>query len=155
MTDKPPPKEDTPEAPWSPPSPPDDSPEWFQPLFVKFASVEWKSYKTYDEWGQVLTKWSDLEQSYRWKEEGAFPSANRPKDVLTWITIGRTQMKKCLSVKPTKTYMNAWWKWWMSLQPEWRGRGDRPLKWKLQDDWNSLKVPRKNGMTSVLAALFW
>ncbi|KAJ7578424.1 hypothetical protein C8J56DRAFT_731395, partial [Mycena floridula] len=59
------------------------------------------------------------------------------------------------SVKASKTYGNNWWKWWVSLQPEWRGRGNHLTKWNPQDDWAALKVPGKNGIASVLAALFW
>ncbi|KAJ7572779.1 hypothetical protein C8J56DRAFT_806466 [Mycena floridula] len=100
-------------------------------------------------------KWARLERLYGWQEEGAFTSANRPKEVSVWISGGRTRMKKRPSIRPSKTYANAWWKWWVSLQPEWRGRGNRPTKWNVQDDWEALKVPGKNGMTSVLAGLFW
>ncbi|KAJ7585540.1 hypothetical protein C8J56DRAFT_1052846 [Mycena floridula] len=146
----------TPEPAWSPERPPADCPDWFRVLFEDFASIHFQSYECWSDWNRILADWVELERSYGWKEEGAFSAAARPKEVTQWISGGRTRMRKRPSVKASKTYTSAWWKWWYSLQPEWRKKGhERPSRWNEEEDWESLKVPGRNGMAGILAALFW
>ncbi|KAJ7586188.1 hypothetical protein C8J56DRAFT_1052558 [Mycena floridula] len=131
----------TPEPPWSPERPPANCPDWFHVLFEDFASVHFQSYECWSDWNRILADWVELEKSYGWKEEGAFTAAARPKEVTQWIAGGRTHMKKRPAVKASKTYASAWWKWWYSLQPEWRRKGhERPSRWNEEDDWEALKA---------------
>jgi hypothetical protein len=55
-----------------------------------------------------------------------------------------------------KTWVNSWWKWWVSLQPPERVYAEGRLEQPNTADWEDMaQLHGKNGLMQVMAALLW
>ncbi|KAJ7575839.1 hypothetical protein C8J56DRAFT_800902, partial [Mycena floridula] len=109
------------------------------------------------EWDALLNEYLSLEAAYGFVNnwEG-FPAAKQPAELTTWIGAGCLWVSH-LEVKGVKTFSKKVLSWWKSLQPSWRQYSfdGLPLCLDYGDDWSSLGIPGRNGMTGIIALFFW
>ncbi|KAF9470354.1 hypothetical protein BDN70DRAFT_821488, partial [Pholiota conissans] len=78
----------------------------------------------------------------------------RPAFIAEWIRYARaaTYRPKNLKLEATE---KTFWIWWRGLQPDWRADDGNGRLLRREGDLNPLRLPGKNGLLSVLAALFF
>ncbi|KZV68903.1 hypothetical protein PENSPDRAFT_581722, partial [Peniophora sp. CONT] len=86
-------------------------------------------------------------------KKGLNPSG-RPSQVGWW-----TARKRCDRLPPlddVQLYGDTVTKWYLSLQPEWRGNA-LPLSKDVPsgESWSALRIPGRNGLLSLIAAVGW
>ncbi|KAJ7021244.1 hypothetical protein C8F04DRAFT_1274013 [Mycena alexandri] len=67
------------------------------------------------------------------------------------------------TIESLAVYDERWWKWWGTLQPEWRvgeeGKAGRFARASYpphaREKWASLRLPGPNGLLGVVATLYW
>ncbi|EIW81650.1 hypothetical protein CONPUDRAFT_152573 [Coniophora puteana RWD-64-598 SS2] len=116
-------------------------------------------------YSQLLDEYLLLEHSSNFSSlqgpAGRLDSKERPKEVHWWIA-----RKQLITVRPSipevERFASQWWKWWVSLQPDWRGvaapsgSSPPPLPRHGRDgDWSTLDKPGVNGFTSLVVCLKW
>lgn len=93
---------------------------------------------------------------------GKLAAKGRPKCVGYWISVARPNRLIDLDTS-FKDFEMVFWKWWRSLQPQFRTEGlaegqemVRKLPPTEEREWEALRATGTNGLVSVLAALaFW
>ncbi|KAJ3709688.1 hypothetical protein C8R42DRAFT_584982, partial [Lentinula raphanica] len=118
------------------------------------------------QWREVVTTWVEFERVFGWAKTPshhprAFPALLRPKELSHWIGNCRYERKGSEPVFDDLSFVefiDKFWNWWASIQPEWRGldMGSRPAPVSCYgSDWKTLNIHGKNGWLSVLACLKW
>lgn len=93
----------------------------------------------------------------------------RPALIDSWISKGRTRAEQLkLAKSEYAAFGKVFWSWWKLLQPDWRQweqllplkkqygvNGEYPVRKEYGNEWNGLRLPGPNRMTSVMAALMW
>ncbi|KAJ3765625.1 hypothetical protein FB446DRAFT_602019, partial [Lentinula raphanica] len=119
-----------------------------------------------ERWIELLTSWIQFERVSEWvkaptKGPRALAATHRPRQLSRWITncrYSRTGNEPAFEERSLRRFVDEFWHWWTSLQPEWRGlgQGNKPAAvLSYGDDWKSLNIPGKNGWLSVLVCLKW
>jgi hypothetical protein len=54
-----------------------------------------------------------------------------------------------------KEFGDAWWKWWIGLQPDWRGGSELLTEPPEGFDWGELEKGGQNGLFLLLLSLGW
>ncbi|KAJ7741396.1 hypothetical protein DFH07DRAFT_705624, partial [Mycena maculata] len=110
----------------------------------------------------MLAAWTRLETACGFENQKVtLPSKGRPEQVGRWITAARGRRNQPDPVvHDTEKYGIQWWRWWDSLQPEWRTKEPDRKTWVVGGeygaDWDSLAYWGVNGLLSVVASLyFW
>lgn len=80
---------------------------------------------------------------------------HRPLEVNMWLKNGH-KYGDMPRIADSATYTSTWLKWWMHLQPEWRGTWPTVL-YDAPDDatWPALHKGRPNGIFILLLAFSW
>lgn len=111
-------------------------------------------------WLDLVSAWGRFEQAAGYVEAGILSSKGRPPCVGAWIARARTSnFQPPLSGKNLKDLDRSFWKWWHNLQPQHRKdveAEDGVVLPQIVGDMEVIRRPGKNGLLSVLAALwFW
>lgn len=134
---------------------PENAVPWFQDIFPVINDTSLgKSYE------KLLWSYMALEAGYGWQTGSTHLSAKgRPQKITAWINNGRKSF--VLESGNCEAFAEQWWKWWLMLQPKWRGVDPinplRPLpvgETTFGDKWGLLKVPGKNGLLTVVAGIW-
>ncbi|KAF9470292.1 hypothetical protein BDN70DRAFT_939839 [Pholiota conissans] len=130
------------------PVPSSDCPDWFSKALDLLASKHLSR-----EWVSLVNAWARFEVQSNYTEIKVLGSHGRPLCVAEWIRYTRSPTYRPRTFK-LDMFEKSFSTWWHGLQPEWRIgdgrdllRGDRSL--------DSIKLPGKNGLLSILAALFF
>ncbi|KAG5222646.1 hypothetical protein IMY05_C2442000500 [Salix suchowensis] len=142
--------------------PVDDSwPLWFKNQYKVLYEV--KSMP--DVWFVLLAKFDLFEEMTAYNNTGnGLATLKRPEEISWWIRAGQ---KANPTLSDVDKFGDNWWRWWISLQPEWRGvvseesalerrhrRADKAVSCAAAA-WEELDKPGRNGFLSPIAALFW
>ncbi|KAF9487031.1 hypothetical protein BDN71DRAFT_1594671 [Pleurotus eryngii] len=142
--------------------PVDDSwPLWFKNQY----KVLYKVKSMPDVWFVLLAKFDLFEEMTAYNNTGnGLATLNRPEEISWWIRAGR---KANPTLSDVDKFGDNWWRWWISLQPEWRGvaseesalerrhrQADKAVSCAAAA-WEELDKPGRNGFLSPIAALFW
>ncbi|KAF9502209.1 hypothetical protein BDN71DRAFT_1515911 [Pleurotus eryngii] len=142
--------------------PVDDSwPLWFKNQYKVLYEV--KSMP--DMWFVLLTKFDLFKEMTAYNNTGnGLATLNRPEEISWWIRAGQ---KANPTLSDVDKFGDNWWRWWISLQPEWRGvaseesalerrhrQADKAVSCAAAA-WEELDKPGRNGFLSPIAALFW
>ncbi|KDR83153.1 hypothetical protein GALMADRAFT_134648 [Galerina marginata CBS 339.88] len=130
--------------------PPAEAPKWFCDA-LKMLQAE----DLGDRWQEALRTWARFEQEHDYTEVAVLKPTHRPSLIKEWIARARSP-----TYRPTITSLAQYTKdynaWWASLQPNWRLLPDGSVDFDAFDGkWEVLKRPGRNGLLSVLAALFY
>ncbi|KAJ7448467.1 hypothetical protein B0H11DRAFT_1744237 [Mycena galericulata] len=138
---------------------PADSPQWLQDIVRVLSAAHLGPH--FDSLLQMLIR---LETKFSTSDNprAGISSTKRPVEVQAWIRAARGVKAKGVydaGIKDLEDYAKRWSAWWDSLQPEWRTRGPDG-QWatgvEYGEDWSKLWFPGQNGMSSVVASLyFW
>jgi hypothetical protein len=136
-------------SPVPPVTPDTTSPQWFKTALVMLQKKDLGH-----EWARLVHSWAAFEVSAGHNDTD-LGKANRPKLIGDWI-----QRKRSPTWRPpienVDAYGEQFTKWWFGLQPEWRRSEDgKVLVESVAGDWSAMKRSGKNGLLSVLAALFY
>ncbi|KAJ7301063.1 hypothetical protein DFH08DRAFT_724667 [Mycena albidolilacea] len=131
---------------------PSEALEWFSSAFSQMTATNLGPH-----FDALLVAWTRIETASKF-ENGPYSlsSKGRPAEVTRWIQGKHSRIPE---VKSVTAYSGAWWRWWDSLQPEWRVRGSDG-KWAIQEsygEWeDALLVWGNNGHLTLVASLyFW
>ncbi|PPQ77494.1 hypothetical protein CVT26_006140 [Gymnopilus dilepis] len=106
------------------------------------------------EWRTLLESWLELEVNANFKERGKLGTRFRPTCVGDWI-----QRRRSTTWRPAfdlPDMEKKFFKWWASLQPEWRILEDERINFSAVDgDWEDLRRTGLNGLYSLFVALFY
>lgn len=109
-------------------------------------------------WMQMVQGWVDFEVARRFVHSPALAAKNRPSVVGEWIARARAITYKGLNAHPV-AYGQDFRGWYTTLQPLWRTlsrAGNTFNEAEGPHDWACFKRSGKNGLLSVVAALyFW
>ncbi|KAJ7490201.1 hypothetical protein B0H11DRAFT_1719305 [Mycena galericulata] len=138
---------------------PAESPQWLRDIVRVLSAADLGPH--YKSLLQMLIR---LENKFGPSEKGraGISTTHRPAEVQAWIRAGRGLRSKAVfdaGIEDLEDYAKRWSSWWDSLQPEWRTR-DADGQWTIGveygNDWDTLWVPGQNGLSSVVASLyFW
>ncbi|KAF9470225.1 hypothetical protein BDN70DRAFT_902281, partial [Pholiota conissans] len=125
------------------------SPDWFLKVYQMFLSKDLGV-----SWVELVRSWAHFEKDSDYEEQEKLGAAGRPPCVKAWISRARsTTYRPDLGALPA--FEKGFRVWWASLQPEWRCEGSTEILKQQQGDLDNLRRPGKNGLVSVLAALFF
>lgn len=83
-------------------------------------------------------------------------TTQRPGQVGYWMQHLRRDLKKSPAIEDVAAFADAWWTWWIALQPDWRVTdADGHLLQEDAGDWQRLRCPGKNGIFLILLSLLW
>ncbi|KAF8170465.1 hypothetical protein K438DRAFT_1613950 [Mycena galopus ATCC 62051] len=125
---------------------------WFANTFSQVTAVNLGPH-----FDALLAAWIRIETASKFEiGKYALTSKGRPAEVSRWIGGHHTKVPE---VRNVTAYAKAWWKWWDSMQPEWRVRG-ADAKWEVQAEYgeweDELLVWGKNGHLALVGSLyFW
>lgn len=131
------------------------SPEWFRKAILMLASKDLGGG-----WMDLISSWRRFEKAAGYTEVEILSSTGRPPCVGAWISRARIpNYQPPLSSKNLKGLEQSFWKWWRALQPQYRKvieARDGAILPQIVGDMETIRRPGKNGLLSVLAALwFW
>jgi hypothetical protein len=124
------------------------APEWFTAVLQLFEDSTLDSC-----WSDLVKLWTTFEEKESYIERGMLTAKNRPTLVSQWIGGGRRPTFNPTISDPAH-FEKQFRRWWLTIQPEWRVSNGKLVK-DMEGDWDSLRRPGKNGLLSVLAALFY
>ncbi|PPR04544.1 hypothetical protein CVT26_002511 [Gymnopilus dilepis] len=125
------------------------APDWFTKAWTGFASEDLGA-----KWTSFLELWRDFEGREGFRDGAKLGSRNRPAIIEEWIAHRHrsTTWRPTIDIKDFECGFKAWW---ISLQPDWRVSRGAIKKSQLDGDWGALKRSGKNGLLSIVAALFF
>ncbi|KAH7904749.1 hypothetical protein BJ138DRAFT_1018673 [Hygrophoropsis aurantiaca] len=131
---------------------PPDAPKYLKNSFALFTSEDLGM-----EWQVLVNMWLSCELNPVNFTTGKLGTTARPACIADWIARARSPTYRPAHIRDLKAFEASFWKWWRSLQPEWRiEEGEEKLSVEEgHADWELLKVFGANGITSVVAALFF
>lgn len=97
---------------------------------------------------------------YTTQRSSRFYTTDRPVEIKKWVSNARGRRGTVIEITDVSAYSERWWKWWISLQPNWRiydkkGRPIVTLQQNSPADWTPLIVHGANGFLGVVASLYW
>ncbi|KAJ7772153.1 hypothetical protein B0H14DRAFT_3164805 [Mycena olivaceomarginata] len=115
------------------------------------------------DWSEELGRaHAAFERGRNWGLEWAMSAKNRPQRVGGWISRGRKwtlppTLGAELGTRETEgLWVNEWWKWWQTLQPEERLLFDNELSRPDTANWSEMSAMYgRNGLLLVMATLCW
>ena len=106
-------------------------------------------------WKSLVQVWADFERKEGNQASSVLGSAHRPAVVRDWIQRARSTLYRP-TIKSTSDFQVAFMKWWEGLQPDWRlSTSGEIIASNLKGDWGGLRRAGRNGLLSVIAALFF
>ncbi|KAI0054696.1 hypothetical protein BV25DRAFT_1816697, partial [Artomyces pyxidatus] len=116
---------------------------------------------TGEAWVAAVSLWLKLEKLLDVPVDGRgrkfqLATKNRPSQIPHWVSRGRRFEKPPEVGKPAE-FMVVWRKWWIALQPEWRG-DDWPLSRTGatgEETWEETLKGGRNGFEMILVSLSW
>ncbi|KJA13066.1 hypothetical protein HYPSUDRAFT_209854 [Hypholoma sublateritium FD-334 SS-4] len=131
------------------------SPEWFRKAISMLASKDLGGG-----WLALISAWRRFEKAAGYSEAAILSSEGRPPCVGAWISRARSpKYQPPLSEKNLEDLDHSFWTWWRTLQPHHRkdvDAEDGSMLLRNVGDMHTIRKPGKNGILSVLAALwFW
>ncbi|KAJ7074435.1 hypothetical protein C8F01DRAFT_970742 [Mycena amicta] len=134
---------------------PEDASDWVSAVWPEIAGE-----RVATSYAKLLEAFVAFERAHGWSEgERALSATARPKQVKEWIRADRKATPRM--IKLHKRFEEEFWTWWKFLQPQWRkAKTSWPAMDAVQEEddgesWAVLTVPGKNGLVSVVAALYW
>ncbi|KAF9481575.1 hypothetical protein BDN70DRAFT_783689, partial [Pholiota conissans] len=125
------------------------SPDWFLKVYQMFLSKDLEV-----SWVELICSWAHFEKDSDYKEQEKLEAAGRPPCVKAWIShTCSTIYRPDLGALPA--FEKGFRVWWANLQPEWQCEGSTKILKQQQGDLDNLHRLGKNGLVSVLAALFF
>jgi hypothetical protein len=126
-----------------------NAPSWFKDALVMLTKKDLG-----DEWVLLLDAWAEFELKEKYKDTD-LGKTSRPSFIADWIKRKRSATWHP-SIGDIDVYCQQFNQWWHSLQPAWRQADNGSVLTDLVDgDWTVLRKSGKNGLLSVLAALFY
>lgn len=105
-------------------------------------------------WQDLVVAWIKFEEVSEFKSS-QLGSKDRPQAIADWIRRAR-RVDYRPEIKNITAYEEDFRVWWISLQPAWRRvDSDWPQKGESKGDWEMLRRSGRNGLVSVVAALFF
>ncbi|EIW58928.1 uncharacterized protein TRAVEDRAFT_123156, partial [Trametes versicolor FP-101664 SS1] len=139
-------------------APPDGDalPEWMSDAMQYFTLVEGG-----EGWKRLIGLWLEFEKAnYLQDSSNRLPTKHRPDEVRIWMK-NHCLYEKLPKIKSPSQFSVAWRKWWISLQPSSRTKGDVTL-WPLPQnepvdatEWGSVARGGCNGFFLVVLTLAW
>lgn len=112
-------------------------------------------------WTHLVKLWYERKEDAGFKQTGRLPDPqnSRPDAIAAWAKNARKAHWRPKTIDITQ-YCETWWRWWLSLQPDWRNQGKprEPLRVFPKDvdsGWEWSKCMGSNGVLQILAALFF
>ncbi|PPQ97914.1 hypothetical protein CVT26_002990 [Gymnopilus dilepis] len=105
------------------------------------------------EWHELITNWLQYESSRNFEGSSWLKATHRPSAVGEWIQRARNPYYR--PEIDAEDFQDDFWKWWKVVQPEWRDMEAEAASRSVEGDWCSLDKAGKNGLSSVVAALFF
>ena len=137
------------------------TPQYFKNAIQMFTSSDAPIFDP--RWNSLVNMWSSLEAGASYTEVRGLGKTHRPQVVGDWIARARsaTWRPNVAAGDPElKAFEVQFRKWWVGVQPAWRVVDE--AKGKLSRDYDEdqkdlevLRLPGKNGIVSVVAALFY
>jgi hypothetical protein len=124
-------------------------PDWFLKAYQMLLSKDLGPA-----WMELIRAWAHFEKELDYSEEAKLGTKGRPPCVAAWIARARTSTYRP-DLGPLAAFEKSFRTWWKSLQPEWRRNGPSANLSRDMGNLDDLRRPGKNGLLSVLAALFF
>jgi len=106
-------------------------------------------------WKSLIQTWANFERKEDNCTPGVLGSTHRPAIVRDWIQRARSTSYRPV-IKSTSEFQATFMKWWEGLQPDWRlSTSGQIITSNVSGDWGSLQRAGRNGILSVVAALFF
>ncbi|KAJ7029086.1 hypothetical protein C8F04DRAFT_923292, partial [Mycena alexandri] len=106
-------------------------------------------------WAGIVNMWWEREKAKKFECPARGKGASiRPKEVSGWVSRARTRGPHP-PIIDTFSFAVRWWKWWESINPEWRVRKEGRLLREGEGSWDSVAQTGPNGMLNVLICLRW
>jgi len=105
------------------------------------------------EWMECVHAFVKFQQQSNFPDTGpSFPPAAgvRPTEIGAWMKNRRPW--KDVEIADIAGFVQKWWDWWSSLQPDSRTANDMPM---IDMDWEKLKKPGRNGFLLIILSLVW
>lgn len=135
------------------PALPDNPAKWIKNAYDSFCSDDLGTC-----WTRLVCTWLLCEIQCYPSASGKLGTTSRPGCIAEWIARARspTYIPASVKVDNLDAFQASFWKWWTSVQPAWRlEEGVERPKRVDGEDWSSVHIFGSNGVTSVLAALFY
>jgi len=134
----------------SSPSPSVVDPPWLTSALSMLGSEELG-----EGWKSLIQTWANFERKEDNCTPGVLGSTHRPAIVCDWIQRARSTSYRPV-IKSTSEFQATFMKWWEGLQPDWRlSTSGQIITSNVSGDWGSLQRAGRNGILSVVAALFF
>ena len=134
------------------PSPPTatSDPPWLTSAISMFGAEELGG-----NWLLLVQAWSGFERKESKQTPSILNSTHRPSVIRDWI-----QRARSVSYRPAidsiPDFEKSYMLWWKELQPEWRMSSSQQIAYSEVDgDWDGIRTAGRNGLLSVVAALFF
>ena len=125
------------------------------PPWLKSALTMLKSEEFGGGWKALVQAWVNFERKEGNHPSSVLGSSHRPAAVRDWIQRARSPSYRP-AIKSTSEFQATFAKWWESLQPDWRlSASGEVIVSELAGDWGGLRKAGRNGILSVMAALFF
>jgi hypothetical protein len=130
-------------------TPSDDIPTWFLEALGMLEMPAWGPC-----WVKLLNLWSAFEKQESYTGVVRLSAKKRPDIIGMWIGRGRSVAWRPV-ISDLSAFVKEFREWWVTLQPDWRVSNGKLLVNAVDGDWEPLRRPGRNGLLSVLAALFY
>jgi len=106
-------------------------------------------------WSSLVQAWLAFERKEHQQTPSILNSTHRPQVIRDWIQRARSVSYR-LVIASTADFEKAYMSWWKELQPEWRVSSSGHIVYsKVDGDWGGMRTAGRNGLLSVVAALFF
>jgi len=106
-------------------------------------------------WSSLVQAWLAFERKESKQTPSILNSTHRPVVVRDWIQRTRSASYRP-AIESTLEFEKAYMSWWKELQPDWRMSSSRQIAYsKVDGDWDGIRTAGRNGLLSVVAALFF
>ena len=106
-------------------------------------------------WSSLVRAWLAFERKESQQASSILNSTNRPQIIRDWIQRARSVSYRP-SIASTLDFERVYMSWWKELQPDWRMSSSGKIVYsKLDGDWGGMRTAGRNGLLSVVAALFF
>ena len=106
-------------------------------------------------WSSLVQAWLAFERKESKQTPSILNSTHRPVIVRDWIQRARSASYRP-AIESTLEFEKAYMSWWKELQPDWRMSSSRQIAYsKVDGDWDGIRTASRNGLLSVVAALFF
>ena len=107
------------------------------------------------DWEGLVRVWAafEMKRGMENKGKGFATTAGRPPVVHDWVQRARKPTWRPAISAPGKSIADGFSTWWGANQPEWRAEGGRDAEDGC--DWSAVNVHGPNGISTVMAVLFF